>query len=43
MTTLENFTGVYREYHDKNNTQPKSEVFMHNKKKKVYINYNYII
>ena len=30
---LDNFTGVYREYHDKNKTKIKSEVFMMNGKK----------
>ena len=34
--SLENFTGVYREYHDKENTKIKSEVFMLNGKKGIY-------
>ena len=31
--SLENFTGVYREYHDEEKTKIKSEVFMLNGKK----------
>jgi hypothetical protein len=27
MTTLDNFTGVYREYHDEEKTRIESEVF----------------
>ena len=38
-TNNKDFCGVYREYYDKDKTKIKSEVFMMNGKKKVYINH----
>ena len=37
--SIDNFTGVYREYHDEEKNILKSEVFILNGKKKEFINH----